>query len=535
MIIAVGDLHGKNTWKDIIAQYPSHKLLIIGDYIDSFHIPWKIQLQNLKEIIQYKKDNPDTILLLGNHDCFSTDTEVLTEKGWRFIDDWYKDTPKLATYNIKKDIIEYLNPDKVIDKFYNGYMYEANNQGISFRITENHRILNKTTGKFSLQKIGNLNTEATSYRKFKTSLGNKKENINISDNVIRLCSWILSDGSVKVGKKGISYIIYQSKIENVTEIRNLLISLKIDFRENCRIRDIKQIAGTILKSKSKPNYEFHINQGSVLEKLIKMKYVFPKWLWNLSKYQFDIFLHTFIKADGTYPKGSITCACIYGRKDIIDQLQELCFLNGHQSSIYTYREKQYRLNINLENKESSLRFKENCFKEQSKERVFCFSTKNQTLVIRRNGKVHITGNCHYLPNWRERYSGYQKGIGYSYGVLFENNLDLFQIAFETDTHIFTHAGLSKTWMKNNNCESVNDVNELWKYQPRKFQFTGRDPYGNDKTQGPLWIRPEALLDDFWGNKIQVVGHTMKETITTLEKEGNKLIIIDNYKKEVLTL
>lgn len=67
-IIAIGDLHGKDYWKQInLENYD--KVVFMGDYTDSFTISDEVILNNLKEIIHLKNNHPEkVILLLGNHD-----------------------------------------------------------------------------------------------------------------------------------------------------------------------------------------------------------------------------------------------------------------------------------------------------------------------------------------------------------------------------------------------------------------------------------------------------------------------------------
>lgn len=68
-IIVIGDIHGRNTWKEIVAKHPNAHFVFVGDYFDSFDISVIIQMHNFNEIVAFKKENPDNVtLLLGNHD-----------------------------------------------------------------------------------------------------------------------------------------------------------------------------------------------------------------------------------------------------------------------------------------------------------------------------------------------------------------------------------------------------------------------------------------------------------------------------------
>lgn len=69
-IIAIGDTHGHDEWKKIVEQEKdADKIIFIGDYFDSFDVPFEKQAQNFNEILQLKIDHPEqVVLLLGNHD-----------------------------------------------------------------------------------------------------------------------------------------------------------------------------------------------------------------------------------------------------------------------------------------------------------------------------------------------------------------------------------------------------------------------------------------------------------------------------------
>ena len=95
-ILSIGDIHGRNKWKNIIfgslldydhwrkeadegiAEFMADqykmlndvdKIVFVGDYVDSFDVPNVEMKQNLEDLIHFKKIFPDkVVLLLGNHD-----------------------------------------------------------------------------------------------------------------------------------------------------------------------------------------------------------------------------------------------------------------------------------------------------------------------------------------------------------------------------------------------------------------------------------------------------------------------------------
>ena len=67
-IIAIGDIHGRTIWKDIVNQ-EFDLCVFLGDYVDSHdEIPAKQQVDNLLDILEFKEHNSNKVILLrGNH------------------------------------------------------------------------------------------------------------------------------------------------------------------------------------------------------------------------------------------------------------------------------------------------------------------------------------------------------------------------------------------------------------------------------------------------------------------------------------
>lgn len=181
--------------------------------------------------------------------------------------------------------------------------------------------------------------------------------------------------------------------------------------------------------------------------------------------------------------------------------------------------------------------------------------------------VMLIGNHdhHYFPEIGDTgTSGYQHLLAPSISYIVGENRKHLQMAYRIDDMLFTHAGVSSVFMDQVfgkdgwKTESiVEDLNELFKYKPRSFQFgefammnkmSYLDPYGDSEDQSPIWIRPRALKranrDTLRKEIIQVVGHTQQTQIDkkggatggryyfidTLETSGEYMIIEEELKE-----
>ena len=174
------------------------------------------------------------------------------------------------------------------------------------------------------------------------------------------------------------------------------------------------------------------------------------------------------------------------------------------------------------------------------------------IEFKKQSKVPVTlliGNHdhHYYPGVDDSgTSGYQTLLAPSIKYVVNENKQYLQAAYQVGEFVFTHAGLSSEWLDDtiedwNVDNVVEKVNELFQYQPGKIayrsykqvgdQVYGAQGYGNEAFQGPIWIRPTALMN---ANKktlrkkiIQVVGHTPQDNIDIEGKAtGGRYYFID---------
>jgi len=150
--------------------------------------------------------------------------------------------------------------------------------------------------------------------------------------------------------------------------------------------------------------------------------------------------------------------------------------------------------------------------------------------------VMLIGNHdhHYFPEvGYTGTTGYQSKIAPSITQVVDENRNHLQMAYQMDEFLFTHAGVSPVFMDEVFGENdwsieniVVDLNEMFRYKPRAFDFNGLESTGDNACQTPIWIRPRSLmgvnkrhLKGLKKDYIQVVGHTQMKRLNL--EESNK--------------
>jgi len=75
---------------------------------------------------------------IAGRTCFSDDTELLTENGWKNVQ-IINENEKVLTYNNDKNILEY-QKSNMFNKKYDGQMINVDHLSASFSVTPDHSI-----------------------------------------------------------------------------------------------------------------------------------------------------------------------------------------------------------------------------------------------------------------------------------------------------------------------------------------------------------------------------------------------------------
>lgn len=106
-LIVIGDTHGRDAWKQVLEKEKQwDKFVFIGDYFDTRDgVQAQDQCDNFIDILSFKKENPDdVILLLGNHDFhYLTGT---TDQYSQFDFSMYEQANRLLMGALERNLIQ---------------------------------------------------------------------------------------------------------------------------------------------------------------------------------------------------------------------------------------------------------------------------------------------------------------------------------------------------------------------------------------------------------------------------------------------
>lgn len=110
-----------------------------------------------------------------------------------------------------------------------------------------------------------------------------------------------------------------------------------------------------------------------------------------------------------------------------------------------------------------------------------------------------------------------------------------------DKIIFSHAGITNTWLKDSDIKDIKDINhigideQIFGFRPGPDNYFDTD--GSSIYQSCIWVRPQSLISDPIHNYIQVVGHTTVYNIVNLSDYihtlTNPVYLCDNLPQEYI--
>lgn len=321
--------------------------------------------------------------------CLSEDTEILTSDGWRGYED-VKEGDEIKTFNLKTGEIEDKNVLKMFKREYKGEMYNLKNRIQDQLISPEHRVVRKAfnSDNFVLESIEEVSKLKSPFI-IPIAGENNKKDAKISDEQIKLMAWIIAEGTIE--KPGNNYrscyrvSVYQSKIKNkknYDEIISLLDSFKLKYS----IYSSASLGDNVERMRLDANSSKKIHDWFTTRDNV---HFIPDTLLGMSQRQSQLFLDVYLKADGTED-----CKIATTDGELLNGLQAIAVNAGYG---FTVRERKPTIGKKIIYILRLIKHKETYIQTIKKVNydgiIWCPTTKNETVIARRNGKVFITGNC----------------------------------------------------------------------------------------------------------------------------------------------
>ena len=349
----------------------------------------KLSYREIKQALQEFIFNVNVPTRVG-FQCISEDTEILGRDGWKKHNE-VKEGDTIVTFNVDGGFLEYLPVKHVFAREYKGKMYNLKNRISDQLISPDHRIIRRkfNSERYVLEKVEDVLKLKSPFMIPIGSGGNIKGDTSLSEDVIKLIAWAVSEGSFDKSGRGDGRIsIYQSKVKSPYEYEEIIaichnLGLKYTERTQQGIGDDCNIIRFDADSTRKILNYFDSNK----ERGIKF---IPDIILNADTESSRLFIGTYIQGDG-YDG----CKIVTTSKVIRDGLLQVIVNAGYGATVLVRKpdnelSKKDRFIIRvIKHKNTYI----NKIKEVEYEGIiWCPNTENETVIARRNGKIFITGN-----------------------------------------------------------------------------------------------------------------------------------------------
>lgn len=346
-----------------------------------------------------EKNNPEgKSILRSAYRCFSEDTDILTDSGWKAAGQVSRED-KVATLNPATNAIEYQHPSKTWSYEHTGEMIMAQGRFVDQLVTPNHRMWVRRAASKTFEFIEAQ--DCTPTVNFKTTAdwnAERQKTFEIAGHTIDANLWYafmgiwLAEGHCGGGPgRGYEVGLTQKTGETKDWIKTVLDQLPWHFAE-C---DAKGNDVVTFRCYRKELWEVLSPCGKEKTKTV------PRYLLEGSKIQLEIFLRAYHLGDGTnsgsYDKYPGTDLIFTSSEAMADDLMEAAFKASYRP---TKRWKEPSgfgggvWSVVLGKDFAQVRAEWSAVEYHGL--VHCVTTQNGIVYCRRNGKSSWSGNSWYM-------------------------------------------------------------------------------------------------------------------------------------------
>lgn len=321
------------------------------------------------------------VLLFGG--CVSGETEFLTLRGWKRIDD-YRDGDRVAQWDKDTGALTWVRPlGYTATQCKEMEMIEFKSSRMSMVLSDEHRMpLYDWSGKFVVKTARDV-ARKPSKHKIPVNFESTRQGINLTDTQLRLAVAIHADGNLYVRQ------------DRTARCRMSLRKKRKKERLIGYLRELR-IAMHVYKNKRRPTEVRYSFDAPISTKR------FSGFWWDASQEQLEIILDEISYWDGDHAGtrgGDISYTSV--NKEDADFVQYAAHACGRVANIQTRKSRkdghkiQYRVSISKPGSVKScsvIRCDVTRINRVKCNAMYCFSVPTTFWLARHNGKIFITGN-----------------------------------------------------------------------------------------------------------------------------------------------
>ncbi len=346
--------------------------------------------------------------------CLTGDHEVLTDTGWQRLDEWTGG--KIACWNPSGETVSFQKSNALVFP-YEGIMYEYCDKRIDQISTPEHKMYVKRWygGEWLIDTVENMEK----YRPSIPFTGYRQTTAGLEHSILRVLVMVQADGCFT--EDG-SVVLAFTKLRKVERCKTLLKAADVSF--------VYRKYG----EKRRVRHQFKIYSRNVpLWLRIFRNKTFDTWLFDESA---DVFFDELVHWDG-YQSAKNSIQYVTCNKKNADMVQALAHITGRAAQMKVKDRKDEHPNWSDAYVVDIWLTPKNCHEVKSKPRkfqyngsVYCAETPTGFFLVRRNGRVWITGNSGRLVQLQNLPQNHIPDLAQARGLVKCGDYDALSMLYE---------------------------------------------------------------------------------------------------------
>lgn len=326
----------------------------------------------------------DTIMWL--YGCYSSDTQVLTNKGWKYFCELDK-TEKVLQWDKDNDKLSWVKPLNYFEYNIDDELVLLQNRHTEQLITKNHKVV------CDIKKNHKQYHNKYDYIEAQQILKSDCVKLPLASyyygslhyKYAYIIGWFLTDAWIHTDGKAVCFS--QSKKNTLIKLKNELEQLK---KEN--LCEYSEYIRKRKKENQQEEHSFYVT-GKIANYLINEfpNREFKEEFIELDKESKDKLLEGLIDGDGSCRKNSYSYT-FWSKKDFRNNILSAMLTTMGYRNYISYSNGHKGVVFNTKHQTTEIQYKHKKENVKYLGKVYCLQTETGAFVVRRNGKPFISGN-----------------------------------------------------------------------------------------------------------------------------------------------